>query len=47
LHTQLYFENLNARPLKRTRSDGDCITMFINEIKCGVDVGLLMTTKQL
>ena len=29
------------------RSDDDPIRMFINEIKCEGDVGLLMTTKQL
>jgi hypothetical protein len=29
------------------RSDDDPIRVFINEIKCEGDVGLLMTTKQL
>jgi hypothetical protein len=29
------------------RSDDDRIRMFISEIKCEGDVGLLMTTKQL
>lgn len=46
MHAKLYFENLNARPLKRMRSNDDRIRMFINVIKCEGDVGLLMTTKQ-